>query len=429
MKATVVGAGLAGSECAWQLASRGVHVTLVDMKPRKLTPAHVAPGFAELVCSNSLKGARVTSAPGLLKEEMRRLRSLIVAAADANRVPAGGSLAVDRDGFSDYITRALTEHPLVSVQPHEAISMPEAPAVIATGPLTADALARDIAARTGEALHFFDAAAPIVERDSIDFEHAFFASRYGKGEDDYINCPMDKDEYLAFHTALLAAETAAVHGLDGEPNVFEGCMPIEIMAARGVDTIRYGPLKPVGLYDPHTGKRPYAVLQLRQDDAAGGLYNLVGCQTRLRFPEQKRVFGLVPALAHASFARYGVMHRNTYLNSPGLLDRNFRFAPGLYFAGQMTGVEGYVESAASGMVAGIALARELRDESSPELPGFTVLGALGRYIAAPNRDFQPMNANFGILDPLDQRIRQKQERYAAMAERSLAWIDAAKDHL
>jgi methylenetetrahydrofolate--tRNA-(uracil-5-)-methyltransferase len=419
---TVVGAGLAGTEAAWQLARRGVRVTLIDMKPHKRSPAHAGAGFAELVCSNSLKGARVTAAPGLLKQEMRTLRSLIIEAADNTRVPAGGSLSVDRGGFSAYVTRALFAHPNITVLSQEVTTLPDPPVVIATGPLTSDALAAAIAERTGEALHFFDAAAPIIERDSVDFVSAFYASRYGKGDDDYINCPMDREEYLRFHAALIAAETAPVHGLDGEPNVFEGCMPVEVMAGRGVDTLRFGPLKPVGLSDPRTGRRPYAVLQLRQDDASASLYNLVGCQTRLKFPEQRRVFGMIPALKNAAFARYGVMHRNTYLRSPGLLDKNFRMESGFYFAGQMTGVEGYTESAASGLIAGIALAAELRGEDAPDFPGITMLGALSRYISTPNRDFQPMNANFGILDPLDQRIRGKQERYTALAARSLAWM-------
>jgi len=424
MRITVVGAGLAGSEAAWQLAQRGVDVLLIEMKPGKRTPAHSGGGFAELVCSNSLKGARTTSAPGLLKEEMRRFGSLIVRAADATRVPAGGSLSVDREGFSHYVTAALRNHPRITVQERELTNLPAPPAIIATGPLTSDALAAAIAERTGGALHFFDAAAPIVERDSIDMEHAFFASRYGKGDDDYINCPMDEGEYKAFFAALLSAETAPVHGLEGDPKVFESCMPIEVMARRGEDTMRFGPLKPVGLRDPRTERRPYAVLQLRQDDAAASLFNLVGCQTRLKFPEQRRVFGMIPALKNAVFARYGVMHRNTFLRSPGLLDARFRTAEGLYFAGQMTGVEGYTESAASGLIAGIALSRELAGMDMPELPGTTMLGALSRYISTPNRDFQPMNANFGIVDMLDTRIRNKQERYAAMAERSLAAVGA-----
>lgn len=420
----VIGAGLAGCEAAWQLARRGIPVALHEMKPQKFTPAHQSAGFAELVCSNSLKAMRIQSAGGLLKEEMRLLDSLIVQAADATKVPAGGSLSVDRSLFSEYITKTLREHPLITIVEGEVGQIPAAPAIVATGPLTSDALAGEIVRFSGqEGLSFFDAAAPILQVDSVDMEHAFRASRYGRGEDDYINCPMDKLEYEAFHQALLTAKTAPVHGLEGDPKVFEGCMPVEVMAGRGADTLRFGPLKPVGLRDPRTGQRPWAVLQLRQDDAGATLYNLVGCQTRMLFPEQRRVFGLVPALAKAEYVRYGVMHRNTFLRSPELLTPQFRVKDqSLYFAGQMTGVEGYVESAASGLIAGIALSRELSAKPPVDFTGETMLGALSRYIATPNRDFQPMNANFGILDPMTERIRNKQERYTALAERSLQRI-------
>ncbi len=428
MRATVIGAGLAGSEAAWQLALRGVPVTLCEMKPARFSPAHKMEGFAELVCSNSLRSDRLENAVGLLKEEMRRLNSLIMEAAELARVPAGGSLAVDRERFSGHITRKLNEHPLVTVVREELRALPEGPVIVATGPLTDGELLEAIQRETGrEQLSFYDAAAPIVYKDSIDMTKAFRASRYGRGgeEGDYINCPMTREEYDAFYRALLTAETAPVHGFEND-KVFEGCMPVEVMAVRGRETLCFGPLKPKGLTDPRTGRMPFAVLQLRQDDAADTLYNLVGFQTRLRIPEQKRVFGLIPGLEKARYARYGVMHRNTFLNSPELLDCRFRLREGLYFAGQMTGVEGYIESAASGLVAGVSLAAELQGRPLPDFTGETVLGAMGRYISTPNRNFQPMNANFGVMDELPSRIRNKRERCLAIAERSLSRIDQLK---
>ncbi len=429
-RVTVVGAGLAGCEAAWQLVRRGVPVRLVEMKPGKYTPAHHSPDFAELVCSNSLRSDQLTNAVGLLKEEMRVCGSLIMEAADAARVPAGGALAVDRAQFSGRITARMREHPLAEIVEAEADAVPEGPAVIATGPLTSDAMSRAIAGMPGVGtLNFYDAAAPIVMTDSIDMEKVFRQSRYDRGSD-YLNCPMDEKEYNDFVDALLTAETAEVHGFE-ESAVFEGCMPVESMARRGRMVLAFGPLKPVGLRDPRTGKEPFAVVQLRQDDAGGTMVNLVGFQTRLKFPEQRRVFGMIPGLENAVFARYGVMHRNTFLNSPGFLDANFGVIgrKDLYFAGQMTGVEGYVESAASGLVAGLSLAAALKGEARPVLPGFTALGAMGRYVSTPNRSFQPMNCTFGLIDPLPvdaqhKRIRKKAERYAAVSERSLQWLKA-----
>ena len=408
MKVNVIGAGLAGSEAAWQLLKRGCEVDLYEMKPQKFSPAHHMAGFAELVCSNSLRSDRLENAVGLLKEEMRRVGSLIMDCAERARVPAGGAMAVDREAFSGGVTEALRSHPLCTVIEGEVTALPEGPTIIATGPLTSDAFAQAIVALTGQAgLSFYDAAAPIVTLESVDMDRAFRASRYGRGEDDYINCPMTEEEYNAFYDALIAAEKAPVHGFE-QDKVFEGCMPVEVMAARGRQTLAFGPLKPVGLTDPRTGKMPY---------------NLVGFQTRLKFPEQRRVFGMIPALAHAEFARYGVMHRNTFLNSPQLLDDHFRFREGLYFAGQMTGVEGYIESAASGMVAGLSLFQDLSGRPRTDWTDETVLGAMGRYVAAPNRNFQPMNATFGLLAPLSgKKIRVKKERYAAIAARSLQKI-------
>lgn len=428
LHATVVGAGLAGCEAAWQLARQGIHVTLVEMKPHQTSPAHHSPLFAELVCSNSLRSDRLTNAVGLLKEEMRLMHSLIMAAADQARVPAGGALAVDRDSFSGFITRSLREHPLVEVQEREVTEIPESPVIIASGPLTSDALAQSIAALPGlTTLNFYDAAAPIVTAESLNMERIFRQSRYNRG-DDYLNCPMTETEYNAFVDALLAAQTAEVHGFE-ETKVFEGCMPVESMARRGRMVLAFGPMKPVGLVDPRTGKEAFAVVQLRQDNAEGTLYNLVGFQTRLKWPEQKRVFGLIPGLENATYARYGVMHRNTFLHSPGFLNAHFAMMerPQTYFAGQMTGVEGYVESAASGLLAGWSLAHDLRGLGTVELPGITALGAMGRYVATPNRDFQPMNCTFGLLDGLvvDQqhkKIRNKQQRYEAIAARSLAYL-------
>lgn len=429
MKATVIGAGLAGCEAAWQLQKRGVTVDLIEMKPAKYTPAHHAPGFAELVCSNSLRSDQMTNAVGLLKEEMRQLDSLILRAADAARVPAGSALAVDRERFSAFVTGALLETGRVHVTHGEVTEMPDAPCVIATGPLTADALAERIAALPGlTTLNFFDAAAPIVAADSLDMDKIFRMSRYGRGED-YLNCPMSREEYDAFYDALVAAQGAEVHGFD-DTQVFEGCMPIETMARRGRMVMAFGPMKPVGLRDPRTGREPYAVVQLRQDDAAATLYNLVGFQTRLKWGEQKRVFSMIPGLEHAVFERYGVMHRNTFLHSPGFLNNRYEMCsrPGVYFAGQMTGVEGYVESASSGLVAGLSLARALRGETPVDFTRQTAIGALAHYIATPNSDFQPMNATFGLIDPLARRVRVKHERYAQVAERSMNVIEALREN-
>ena len=429
MRVTVVGAGLAGCEAAWQLQKRGVHVTLVEMKPEKYTPAHHAAGFAELVCSNSLRGDALTNAVGLLKEELRQLDSLILRAAEASRVPAGGALAVDREAFSANVTMALSQSPNVEVVCREVTEIPQAPCIIATGPLTSDALAERIAELPGlGTLHFFDAAAPIVTLESLDMDKIYRASRYGRG-DDYLNCPMTRAEYDAFYEALIAAEGASVHGFD-DTKVFEGCMPIETMARRGRMVMAFGPMKPVGLPDPRTGREPFAVVQLRQDDAAATLYNIVGFQTRLKWGEQRRVFSLIPGLERAQYARYGVMHRNTFLHSPGFLSGDFEVIgrPGLYFAGQMTGVEGYVESAASGFVAGLSLARKLLGLSPVDFTRRTAIGALSHYIAHAGGDFQPMNVNFGLIDPLERRVRGKQERYAQVAQRAMDVIEAIRSN-
>lgn len=422
----VIGGGLAGCEAAWALAQRGVSVRLTEMKPLRRSPAHRTDELAELVCSNSLKAARIDSAAGLLKEEMRRLGSVCMLAAEESRVEAGGALAVDRDRFSAGVSRRIHAHPLIEVVHEEVTAIPqEGYVIVASGPLTSDALAADIARLCGDGLHFYDAAAPIVTAASIDPETSFRASRYGNetsGAGDYINCPLNKAEYEAFHAALVSAENAPLHDFDiAAPEVYEGCMPIEVLARRGADSIRFGPMKPVGLRDPRTGHRPWAVLQLRAENAEGTLYNLVGFQTNLKFGEQKRVFGMIPALKNAEFVRYGVMHRNTFLNSPQLLTPGFRFRERetLWFAGQMTGVEGYMESAASGILAGINCARALAGEEELRLPVTCMTGALSAYIAAPNQNFQPMGANFGILPPLDKHIRDKRERYAALAERAL----------
>ncbi len=425
---TVIGGGLAGCEAAFAIANAGLSVTLIEMKPNRYTAAHHSPLFAELVCSNSLKAARLASAAGLLKEEMAQLGSVCVAVARECAVPAGGALAVDRDRFAEGVTARILSHPNITVERREITELPaEGVTVVATGPLTSDALASSIAARFGEGLSFYDAAAPIVTADSVDMGSAFRASRYDReesGEGDYINCPMNKAEYEAFHAELIAAERAVLHAFD-KPKVYEGCMPIEILASRGTDAIRFGPMKPVGLRDPHTGHRPWAVLQLRTENAAGTLYNLVGFQTNLKFAEQKRVFSMIPALKNAEFVRYGVMHRNTFLDSPRLLDATFglREEPRLFFAGQMTGVEGYMESAASGLLAGINAARYAQGKQPFILPPETMMGALSRYISDPTvTDFQPMGANFGVLPPLDTHIRDKRERYAALAERSLQTV-------
>ena len=427
---TVLGAGLAGSECAWQLAKRGIPVRLVEMKPLKKSPAHSSDYFAELVCSNSLRSDELTNAVGLLKEEMRRLGSLIMESADLNRVAAGGALAVDRVGFSRTVTERLRALPNVEIVTAEADAIPEGEVVIATGPLSSDAIAERIAALCPESdLHFYDAVAPIVTLESVDMDSAFFASRYDKGTADYVNCPMDRDEYLAFVTELVSAKEAPVHGFD-DSGVFEGCMPVEVMARRGVDTLRYGPLKPVGLRDPRTGKENYAVVQLRRDNADGTLYNLVGFQTHLTWGEQKRVFSMIPALKNAEFVRYGVMHRNTYLNSPQLLDRYYRLRsdPRISFAGQMTGVEGYVESAASGMLVGVETAARVLGLPPVDFPQETAIGALGLYISGGSvGDFQPMNINFGIISPLGYRVKGKRNKNAEISRRSLEWIDKIRE--
>lgn len=424
-KVVVIGAGLAGSEAAWQAAVRGCRVELHEMRPRVQTPAHKTGAFAELVCSNSLRAAGMENAAGLLKEEMRTLGSIIMEAADATAVPAGGALAVDRVGFSSYVTKKLKEHPLIDIIEEEVERIPtsdDVVTIVATGPLTSGSIAEDITERTGsEDLHFFDAAAPVVEASSIDMSKAFRASRYGKGEAAYINCPMNEDEYDAFWTELVNAETAEVHGFE-KKMVFEGCMPVEVMASRGKDTLLYGPLKPVGLEDPRTGSRPYAVVQLRQDNAAATLYNIVGFQTHLKWPEQKRVFRMIPGLENASFVRYGVMHRNTFMNSPKYMTASLELKGehGLFFAGQMTGVEGYIESAASGIVAGINAAREAAGRNTVVFPPETAHGALCHYItSAEGKHFQPMNINFGIMPPLGERIRDKKEKKRRISERAL----------
>jgi len=419
----VIGAGLAGCEAAWQLANRGVKVRLYEMKPDKMSPAHKSANFAELVCSNSLRADGIYNAVGLLKEEMRRLGSLIMECADATRVPAGGALAVDRDAFSKMVTEKIKSHNNIEVCFEEVSEIDiDKYTVVAAGPLASDVISDSIVKLTeGEGLHFFDAAAPIVAYESIDMTKAFRAARYGKGGDDYINCPMNKEEYIAFRNALVTAECAAVHDGVENPKVFEGCMPIEVMAARGEDTMRFGPLKPVGLTNPHDGSRPYAVVQLRQDNAAGSMYNIVGFQTHLKFGEQKRVFGMIPGLKDAEFVRYGVMHRNTYINSPGLLTDNYNMKkyPKIYFAGQITGVEGYIESASSGLWAGISAAKAVLGKTPPKITAKTAMGALANYISNPSvTDFQPMNVNFGIFDDLGVRIRDKKEKAERYAERS-----------
>lgn len=421
---TVLGAGLAGSECAWQLARRGIKVRLVEMKPEKMTPAHTSEYFAELVCSNSLRSDELSNAVGLLKAEMRRMGSLIMESADANRVAAGGALAVDREGFARYITEKLMEHENIELISAEATELPEGECVVATGPLTSDALADKIAELCGgEGLHFYDAVAPIVTLESVDMESAFFASRYDKGTADYVNCPMDEAEYKAFINELRNAKEAAVHGFD-DGGVFEGCMPVEVMARRGEDTLRYGPMKPVGLRDPRTGRENYAVVQLRRDNSDGTLYNIVGFQTHLTWGEQKRVFSMIPALKNAEFVRYGVMHRNTYLNSPKLLDRYYRLRENLSFAGQMTGVEGYVESAASGMLVGIETAARVLGLEAVDFPQETAIGALSLYVSGGSvGDFQPMNINFGIISPLGYRVKGKRNKNAEISARSLGIIE------
>lgn len=425
-KVTVLGAGLAGCECAWQLAKRGIEVRLYEMKPNKMTPAHSSENFAELVCSNSLRSDELTNAVGLLKAEMRKMGSLIMESADINRVAAGGALAVDREGFSRYITERIKSHPLIELVSEEATDFPDGELVVATGPLTSDALAEKLEGLCNcTGLHFYDAVAPIVTLESVDMDSAFFASRYDKGTADYVNCPMNEEEYKAFVRELVSAKEAPVHGFD-DGGVFEGCMPVEVMARRGEDTLRYGPLKPVGLRDPKTGKENYAVVQLRRDNADGTIYNLVGFQTHLTWGEQKRVFSMIPALKNAEFVRYGVMHRNTYLNSPQLLDRYYRLKaqPRISFAGQMTGVEGYIESAASGMLVGIETAARLLELEPVNFPQETAIGALGLYISGGSvGDFQPMNINFGIITPLGYRVKGKRNKNAEISARSLKIID------
>ena len=425
-KVTVVGAGLAGCEAAWQLAQRGFSVDLLEMKPEKMSPAHKSEDFAELVCSNSLRGDRLENAVGLLKEELRRVGSLILTCAEATRVEAGGCLAVDRQGFSKLVTEKIRSHPNITVIPGEITEIPAEPVIIATGPLTSEPLSQAIGAYFGaDYLHFFDAAAPLVTAESVDMDLAWWQSRYDRGTPDYVNCSMDKDQYLSFVRELTAAQEAEVHGFE-DANVFEGCMPVEVMARRGIDTLRYGPLKPVGLTDPATGKEPYAVVQLRQDNAAKTVYNLVGFQTHLKFGEQKRVFSMIPALRNAEFVRYGVMHRNTFLCSPRLLDRYYadRRNPLVAFAGQMTGVEGYVESTASGYLAAVAMAARLAGKEPPAFSKNTAIGALGCYISDESIvNFQPMNVNFSIISPLEKRIRKKSEKNLAIAQRSLEEID------
>ena len=430
---TVIGAGLAGSECAWQLAQRGIQVSLCEMKPVKKTPAHTTEYFAELCCSNSLRSDQLENAVGLLKEELRRLDSLIIRCADATRVPAGGALAVDRHGFARMVTEEIRRHPNITVAEGEVTEIPEGDVVIASGPLTSDALAEKLIALFGEGstLNFFDAAAPLVSFESVDMDCAYFASRYDRGTPDYINCPMNEAEYKAFWQELVAAQEAEVHGFE-DKQVFEGCMPVEVMARRGEDTLRFGPLKPKGLPDPKTGRDPYAVVQLRKDNADGSIYNLVGFQTHLKWPEQKRVFTMIPALHDARFLRYGVMHRNTYLDSPRLLDRYYRLRsqPRIVFAGQMTGVEGYVESCASGFLAGVELARRLQGKAPIDFPQETAIGALGLYVSNPTvGDFQPMNINFGIIPPLDHRVKGKRNKNAALSRRSLAVIEALREEV
>ncbi|MBR3753961.1 MAG: methylenetetrahydrofolate--tRNA-(uracil(54)-C(5))-methyltransferase (FADH(2)-oxidizing) TrmFO [Clostridia bacterium] len=422
-KATVIGAGLAGVEAAWQLAKAGIETELWEMKPLKFSPAHKMQGYAELVCSNSLKAMRLDSAAGMLKEEMRRFGSVCMIAAEKCAVAAGGALAVDRDEFSEIITKLIDENPLITVKHGEVEKIPEGVVVVAAGPLVSDSLAADIDALCGGRLSFFDAAAPIITAESLDYDCLFTQSRYDRGgEDDYINCPMNKEEYEAFYEAITTAERAGVHAFDERHDVYEGCMPIEAMASRGADTMRYGPLRPVGLRDPKTGHRPWAVLQLRKENADGTLLNLVGFQTNLKFGEQKRVFSMIPALKNAEFVRYGVMHRNTFIDSPRLLnaDYSFRNREGLYFAGQITGVEGYMESASSGILAGINAARHIKGEAPLILKNTTMMGALAEYISSsPSKDFQPMGANFGVLPPLSEKIRDKRERYAALSARGL----------
>ncbi len=428
MTVKVIGAGLAGCDAAWTLAQSGISVELYEMKPQKYSNAHGYAGFAELVCSNSLKSTKTASAAGLLKSEMRALGSLILECADATAVSAGGALAVDREKFSDMVTQRITSHPLITVVPGEVTEIPDGNVIIATGPLTSSAFADEIGKLCGEKyLSFYDASAPIITKDSIDFDKTFFASRYGKGDADYINCPFDEAEYDAFYEALVNAETAPLHDFEREYfKVYEGCMPIEVMAKRGKDTIRYGPMRPVGIINPHTDRRPYANLQLRKENEDGSLYNIVGFQTNLRFPEQKRVFSMIPGLEKAEFVRYGVMHRNTFINSPKLLDGTFSFRQDrrISFAGQITGVEGYMESTASGLMAAKAMVARLNGKEIAPPPIDTMLGALCNYISDKNIvDFQPMGCSMGLLPPFPEKIKGKEARYTALAERALTAMD------
>ena len=430
MNVIVIGAGLAGSECAWQLAQRGIQVELHEMKPEKMTPAHTTEYFAELCCSNSLRGAGLENAVGLLKEELRRLDSLILQCADATRVEAGGALAVDRHGFARLVTEKVRSHPNITVIPGEVTEIPAGEVVIASGPLTSDALAEKLQSLLGEHsdLHFFDAAAPLVSAESVDMDYAWMGSRYDKGTDDYVNCPMNQEEYDAFWQELTHAQEAEVHGFE-DNMVFEGCMPVEVMARRGHDTLLYGPMKSRGLDDPRTGRWPYAVVQLRRDNAEGTVYNLVGFQTHLKFPEQRRVFSMIPALHNAEFLRYGVMHRNTFLDSPRLLDRYYRLKkePRIAFAGQMTGVEGYVESAASGFLVGVETARRLKGQPPADFPREMAIGALALYISNESvTQFQPMNINFGIIPPLDHFVKGKRNKNAEISQRALAILEEKK---
>lgn len=425
-RVTVIGAGLAGCEAAWQLAERGVDVVLIEQKPKKFSPAHKSIGFCELVCSNSLKASRLNSAAGLLKAEMERLHSLTVPIAKSVAVPAGGALAVDRHRFSDAVSDKIRSHPKIEVRTKVENQIPDGIAVVATGPLTDGEFSENLKKLTGEMLSFYDAAAPIITADSVDMERAFVASRYDDDAGDYINCPMDKDEYERFYDALIAAERAVLHDFD---KIYEGCVPIEVLARKGRDTMRFGPLKPVGLCDPKTGRRPYANLQLRRETAAGELYNLVGFQTNLKFSEQKRVFSLIPALHNAEFERYGVMHRNSFINAPGLLNRSLSLKKrqNLFIAGQLSGVEGYMESAASGIMCGINAARLLKGEPPLILPEYTMIGALINYICTENKNFQPMGAAMGLLPPLGERIKDRLERYGALARRSMEFFDGLEN--
>ncbi|MEK4565324.1 FADH(2)-oxidizing methylenetetrahydrofolate--tRNA-(uracil(54)-C(5))-methyltransferase TrmFO [Alkalihalobacillus sp. FSL R5-0424] len=422
---TVIGAGLAGSEAAWQIAKEGIQVHLYEMRPVKQTPAHHTDKFAELVCSNSLRGNSLTNAVGVLKEEMRRLDSVIIASADGAAVPAGGALAVDRHDFADAVTQKVRNHPNITVFNEEIDSIPDGPTIIATGPLTSEGLSKSLRELTGEeSLYFYDAAAPIIDAETIDRDKVYLKSRYDKGEAAYLNCPMNEEEFNTFYEALISAETVPLKEFEKEI-FFEGCMPIEVLAARGPKTMLFGPMKPVGLDDPKTGKRPYAVVQLRQDNSSGTLFNMVGFQTHLKWGPQKEVFRLIPGLEQADFVRYGVMHRNTFLNSPKLLNRTYQFKTreDLFFAGQITGVEGYVESAAAGMIAGINAARLVQGKELLVFPEETILGAMAEYITTEaKKNFQPINANFGLLKPLEERIKSKKERYEQLAERALGTI-------